>query len=419
MSTKTTKSTKKATTQAPAPAQAQATAPAPASVPATTVKSTETLVSNDTAAQATTAQATTAQAAPAPAQTAPAPAQTTAQTTAPAQEPVQEQNAQETSHKTESVNSGSSSGDESGGLVVLAKDFKVSNLTFTDPKKNPKTSKWGSIILNGKKVLRNIETPWLVASFGLSKYDGKGDNKGSEKEEQKDTPKQSKDENSVKYSVPLSARTEFEEEQPIVEVFFNQLLELEDKLIEFAFKNSKTLFAKPHKSKDVTTELFGCVVKNNEKTAGDKAKAEYPLRIQPQVSRNIETGKPNIMVYMASEKTRDMVDKPRQFDVKEMKIETFDELTNMLPPGSMVKAIIQPRLYFIAGRFGMTLNITQLLIIRKTNQRLVGYAFSVNRTTETETETEKETENADETENANEEIPAPTPTHQPDSDVEN
>ena len=94
----------------------------------------------------------------------------------------------------------------------------------------------------------------------------------------------------------------------------------------------------------------------------------YPPNISPKISKvYVENrsgdGTPDIQVYMGTETP--------------LNIKGWSCLTDILPKRTPVTAIIQPRIWFVSGRFGVTLRVLQLKVLsvpRSGPPR--GYSFS-------------------------------------------
>ena len=85
------------------------------------------------------------------------------------------------------------------------------------------------------------------------------------------------------------------------------------------------------------------------KTSEDKDGNPYPRRINAKV-RSVyeEPDNPNVKVF---------VDSRKDINNKDF---TFDDLVNLVSKGSFVEAVIQPSLWFISGKFGVTWRLVQM-----------------------------------------------------------
>ena len=104
------------------------------------------------------------------------------------------------------------------------------------------------------------------------------------------------------------------------------------------FKKSDKTFSKP--------EIFTLT-----KTSEDKEGNPYPRRINTKIRSQYEQPeKPNVKVYKGSRE--DINDEDFTFD-------SFDEL---IQKGSFVEAVIQPSLWFISGKYGVTWRVIQMKV---------------------------------------------------------
>ena len=94
----------------------------------------------------------------------------------------------------------------------------------------------------------------------------------------------------------------------------------------------------------------------------------YPPNISPKIAKvyvenRTGDGTPDIEVYMGSETP--------------MNIKGWSCLTDVLPKRTPVTAIIQPRIWFVSGRFGVTLRVLQLKVLSVSRSGPPrGYSFS-------------------------------------------
>lgn len=228
-------------------------------------------------------------------------------------------------------------------LVINPQEFSVmSNITITKPKLDKKTKRLISAILYNNNPAY-FETPEIRAPFGLSKYE-KG-NTGT-----------------YDYSLPLKATALSNENQELVDKFFAELTEMDNNMLEYGVKYSKEIFGKVYNEsqKGIVEALYSRGVKVSQDGDGN----DYPAKISPKISKAYESDKPELLVFRTS--------------TKPIVFESWESLGEVLTPGIPVRAIIQPRAWFIGGKFGITYRILQLkLPDEKKVGRPLTYAFSV------------------------------------------
>lgn len=281
-------------------------------------------------------------------------------------------------------------------LRVKARDFNANAVTFKGPKKikNGNKTRTVTYMYHGNET-RYYETPWVMAPFGVTSYqpmDGNNNPNG---------PKQ--------WSVNLSSKVsdnETDEQKQLVEGFFDQWRGVDQKMVKHAMENYQEIGLKPNKKGQMTEEVaeayyVECVKVSQNKETGD----DYPARIQPKINRRYgEDGpidnEPNVRIYTYKTDGK----------IVEEKINTFDDLEKYVPKGSQVRAIIQPKIWYVAGKFGLSFNLIQLLVKERVSNYLDSYAFSVEGTVEDNKEST--------TEGSTPEPSTPEQPEQVDSDVE-
>ena len=137
-------------------------------------------------------------------------------------------------------------------------------------------------------------------------------------------------------------------------------------MLDHGIEHSKIIFGKEYKpsQREVVKALYKEIVKGKD--------TEYPLRLQPKITKARDSDDyskvleniPNVSVYMEG-------------SVEPTEIESFEQLEKLVPKNGFVKAIIQPKTWYIAGKFGLSLTLVQLLVRKRIGGRPTGYAFSV------------------------------------------
>ena len=261
--------------------------------------------------------------------------------------------------------------------IITSTKFSSSDIEITDLKtvnKNGKKSLQSLLLhnLGGEASQMYVETPGaLNAVFGIKSYQ-KGDSGSSD------------------YSINLSARSLNKDDQSAVNAWYATWDQVDELLIDFGVKNSKAIFGKQYTSKqrEVVSALYTRCVKKDEG-------GEYPARLAPKIQRvRVKEGgtwkptdKPDILVFKQS--------------TAQEGYESFDELVKDCPPGTYVQAIIQPRLWFISGKFGLSLNVVQMQILaKKKGGKPTGFAFS-NSLNQDEAHVDSENDDEDDEDDSN------------------
>ena len=236
--------------------------------------------------------------------------------------------------------------------VITPRDFNATNISATKPKLN-KYKRLQSLLLYSKdsgtsKSPLYIETPeGIISQFGLSRYE-KG-NTGT-----------------FDYSLPMTARSSLQSEADAIENFFEQLRGLDNFMIDYGVQFSKQIFGKEYteEQRGIVEAMYSPCVRQKKDDEGNM----YPPNISPKISKvYVENrqgdGTPDIEVYMGSESP--------------LTVNGWQSLMDILPKRTPITAIMQPRIWFVSGRFGITLRVLQLKVLSVSKSGPPrGYSFS-------------------------------------------
>jgi hypothetical protein len=229
--------------------------------------------------------------------------------------------------------------------VLTAKSLDIETTLITNPKLNKSKQLSAGIINSKTRSAVYIETPYLINPFGISSYDG-----GKTITEEQRT-----------YSLSLKAAGGQNENLEEIQALFNYLKELDEKAIDYGLEHSQQIFKKKYEESQrsiLVDLLYNRCVKPSVSTDG----TVYPDKITLKVMKN-EQMKPDVLVFK---------DSPTPLEIN-----SWDDLQNIVPKGTAIKAIMQPRLYFVNGKMGINFRVLQ---IKLPNFEKVGrpitYAFS-------------------------------------------
>lgn len=240
--------------------------------------------------------------------------------------------------------------------VIKTNDLNAEVFSITDPRKG-KNDRLSSLLLHDETPVYS-ETPWLKAPFGVSDY----------------TPEGGKTEWSINLSAtPLVDVGDGEDKeaareaaQDVTNRYFEQWCLADEMMLEHGIKHYKLIkqALKKAPNKEGMAMLYNEIVKGKG--------TQYPLRLQPKIPKmrdpknpkDVLEDSPNVQVYKAG-------------TGEEVSITSFQDLVKLIPKGSFVKAIILPKVWYIAGKYGVSLSVVQLLVREQTSGRPTGYAFSV------------------------------------------
>lgn len=229
--------------------------------------------------------------------------------------------------------------------VLTAKSLDIETTLITNPKLNKSKQLSAGIINSKTRSAVYIETPYLINPFGISSYDG-----GKTITEEQRT-----------YSLSLKAAGGQNENVEEIQALFNYLKALDEKAIDYGLEHSQQIFKKKYEESQrsiLVDLLYNRCVKPSVSTDG----TVYPDKITLKVMKN-EQMKPDVLVFK---------DSPTPLEIN-----NWDDLQNIVPKGTAIKAIMQPRLYFVNGKMGINFRVLQ---IKLPNFEKVGrpitYAFS-------------------------------------------
>ena len=219
--------------------------------------------------------------------------------------------------------------------IVAPEELDIKKISVTEPKK--KNDRLQSIILFGGSPFY-LQTPEEGrAPFGVRSFAGdkNGDKKGAEKTD---------------YSLNISLND--------TGVFVKFLRDLDDYMLDFGIEHSKTIFKQKYTAtqKEVVRAMYTSCVKVSED-------GDYPPRIAVKIQKkSAEDNSPQLLFFHS--------------ETEEVEIESFEQLTKLIPNGSGVKALISLRPWFISGRFGITMTLQQILVPKRSGGRPTSYAFN-------------------------------------------
>jgi hypothetical protein len=229
--------------------------------------------------------------------------------------------------------------------VLTAKSLDIETTLITNPKLNKNKQLSAGIINSKTRSAVYIETPYLINPFGISSYDG-----GKTITEEQRT-----------YSLSLKAAGGQSENTEEIQALFNYLKALDEKAIDYGLLHSQQIFKKKYEESQrniLVDLLYNRCVKPSVSTDG----TVYPDKITLKVMKN-EQMKPDVLVFK---------DSPTPLEIN-----SWDDLQNVVPKGTAIKVIMQPRLYFVNGKMGINFRVLQ---IKLPNFEKVGrpitYAFS-------------------------------------------
>ncbi len=146
--------------------------------------------------------------------------------------------------------------------------------------------------------------------------------------------------------------------QETITSFFQELKKIDELMVVYGAKYSELLFEKSM-SEDEVRQIYEPGVRGKL----DKSGVPYPDKISPKV---LEDGKvPKINVFKNSKSP--------------MEMSGWDDLKELIVPGTSLRGIIQPRLYFMKHKFGVVYEYHQIKlpsVVTKSEMKMGVYSFS-------------------------------------------
>jgi hypothetical protein len=229
--------------------------------------------------------------------------------------------------------------------VQTAKTLDIETTILTNPKLNKNKQLSAGIISSKTNSAVYIETPELINPFGLSFFDGA---KGSTEE-------------TKSWSIVLKAAGGKNGNQEDIDKFFKFLKDLDEKIIDYGLLHSQTLFKKKY-DESQRAIVVDLLYNKGVKSSVGKDGTVYPDQIKLKVMKN-ENMLPDVNVFKNS--------------ATPLALSSWEDLQALVPKGTPIKAIIQPRVYFVNGKFGTNFRVLQIKLpnVERVG-RPIGYSFS-------------------------------------------
>jgi len=231
--------------------------------------------------------------------------------------------------------------------VLTTKTLTIENTEITPPKldKNKKLS--AGIFNTQTKSAVYIETPYLINPFGISFYEPTGGKAAGD--------------DTKTWSLSLKMQGNNPDSKEDIEILNKYFKDLDEKTIDYLIANSKTLFKKEYTQDQrqiVVDLLYNRCIKSSTGPDG----TVYPDKITLKIMKN-EASLPDLLVFK---------DSPQPIQMN-----SWEDLQGLVSKGMAVKAILQPRFYFVNNKAGINFRLMQLKLpnVERVGKPTV-YAFS-------------------------------------------
>ncbi len=247
---------------------------------------------------------------------------------------------QNTSVQSTSVQSTTVPTSQEINVVTRFKDLDIKNHMFIHkPVLNPNNHIFNTQILYDNHLMI-LETPYLKAPFGLTSYQ-----KGSK----------------LGHSITLMSSGTYTDSQEVITKFFNELKKIDEIMIIFGEKYSEMLFGKQMSHEEII-QIYDSGVRGKLDAKG----IPYPDKISPKViHQNDDPDIPKIVLFKNSQIP--------------FEINSWNDLEKNIEKGRSLRGIIQPKVYFLKDRYGITYEYHQIKlpsIVTTNDIKLGNYSFS-------------------------------------------
>lgn len=217
-------------------------------------------------------------------------------------------------------------------------DLSSSSISFSPPKKNKDGVGYSALVLNSETggLSGKILTGSLKLPYGISEYEN--------------TP------GSFDQSIVLMNQSD-DDCADSNNKFFEYSEGLNDAALEYAEEHRDTIFKKPDDDEELTRDIIESAYFNPCLTQNKNGDDQIKLKIIKD-----EDGIPVFKCF-------EYDDFNDESSKKEVNWEEMDDVTsdikNIIRGGSHVKAIVQPRIYFIANKIGVNYRLIELQVLKR------------------------------------------------------
>lgn len=257
-------------------------------------------------------------------------------------------------------------------------NLDIDHVGFSDPKLN-KDNKWNALVLNtsNKTAFGKIIGSYHRCIYGVSKYESQAGTND--------------------YSIYIKKETDLPQEQQGVENLFDFSSGFIEKGIDYIMEHKDTLF-KQKESKKMTREIAESAYFNSV-ISTDKEGVE---QIKLKIMKTIEGDLPNFTlieeIIDGKEIKRNEIDWT-SYD------EPWEELRRLVRAGMHIKPIIQPRIYIVNSKVGISYRLVELIVQKSPQKRFDASTYSFSGDNDVEYESNEENEEVEEEEdNESEEV---------------
>jgi len=228
--------------------------------------------------------------------------------------------------------------------VLSVNSLNIEDIAITNPKLNKDKRLTAGIISLLTKSGIYLQTPYLINPFGVSSFG-----------------------ESETYSISLKAIGNQNENPDDISKLFNFLKNLDNIAVDYGIKHSTMIFKKKY-TEDQRSIMEDLLYNKCVKSSIGADGTVYPDKITLKIMKKDVDNTPDLLVFK-DDGTKNMKEP--------LEITSWEQLQSVIPKNSPIKAIIQPKIYFVNSKLGINFKVLQILLPNfERVGRPISYAFS-------------------------------------------
>jgi hypothetical protein len=228
--------------------------------------------------------------------------------------------------------------------VLSVNSLNIEDIAITNPKLNKDKRLTAGIINTSTNSGAFIQTPSLFNAFGVSSFG-----------------------ESESYSISLKAIGNQNENPDDISKLFNFLKNLDNIAVDYGIKHSLTIFKKKY-TEDQRSIMEDLLYNKCVKSSVGSDGTVYPDKITLKIMKKDVDNTPDLLVFK-DDGTKNMKEP--------LEITGWEHLQSLIPKNTPIKAIIQPKIYFVNSKMGINFKVWQILLPNfERVGRPISYAFS-------------------------------------------
>ena len=229
-----------------------------------------------------------------------------------------------------------------------AVNLDIEQVGFSDPKK--KDDRWNSLVLNTKNntVFGKIIGSYHRCTYGVSKYESQA--------------------GTTDYSIYIKKETDLPQEQQGVDNIFDFSNGMSEKAIDFIMQHKNELF-KIKEAKKMTREIAESAYFNSIVGSDKEGNEQIKLKIM----KTMEGDLPNFTLIEEIIGDKGITRNEIEWSSYD---EPWEELRRLVRAGMHIKPIIQPRIYIVNNKVGISYRLNELIVQKMPQKRFDASTYS-------------------------------------------